>query len=213
MATPEARIKVNVLGRVFEISVKTAESMSYFVDMWHDCGTREGEIYIERSATLFEQVIAFIVDDTYPFPAIYEQELRFYGVPYKRESLYNVEKETLDTLIAHHLETREAAQLFAQKVDNLTVHNKQVEVVIRDLCKMTVTPHPCRRCYGVKGSYRGRSSTCKGCSPYCIVDGCKEKTKNQYCDLHVDRARYCIKKDCLWNKLPNSAYCIEHIVT
>lgn len=51
------------------------------------------EIFVDRSATLFEHVLAYMRDPKYPFPIKYIYELDFYGVAYPK---YNL--DTSDTI-------------------------------------------------------------------------------------------------------------------
>ena len=210
-ATGEERIKVNVLGRVFEVRRQTLQKIPYIADMWHGCETEEGEIYIERSASLFEHVIAFVVDDTYPFPAMYEQELRFYGVPYVAESLYKPDGKLLETWLLDHNETTNALKWLGSGLASLVVHSQKTEIVLSDLCgSVRKTPYSCHRCYGSVESYRGRKSTCKGCEKYCSAKGCQTLSDEQYCKEHLPLYTTCNTKNCIWTRLPNTTLCIYH---
>ena len=211
MDTREKKIKVNVLGKVFEVSIATLEKIPYICDMWHGCGSREGDIEIERSPSLFKHVIALVIDDTYPFPAIYEQELRFYGVPYKQESLYHEDRKILDTLMAQNLQLTESIKWLDQKADRQLVHNKRVDVVLSDLCEMTKGGrYGCLKCFKAYNN-NAYLNVCAKCLPYCSVSECKELTTTQYCDLHLSMCHGCNHKGCIWTRLPNTTVCIMHI--
>lgn len=49
----------------------------------------EDDIFIQRSPMLFKHVLAYIIDDMYPYPVEYYSELDFYGINYDKDKLFH----------------------------------------------------------------------------------------------------------------------------
>jgi len=203
------RVKVNVLGRVFEVSLKTLEKIPYIRDMWEDCGRSEKELYIERSSTLFEHVLALVIDDTYLFPCQYEQELRFYGVAYNKAALYNANHEMIDTFVAHNLKLTELVQQIQSSVVALKKHNQIVNTQLYDLRNAGANDLYCLKCHHMKEKSRIAWSTCEKCVKSCLL--CGNKATHQYCDEHAKTGQFCLVKGCRYSRLPGKETCIDHI--
>ena len=165
--------------------------------MWECCETREGDLYIERAPHLFKHVLAYVIDDTYPFPAQYEQELRFYGVPYKQETLYLAERKVMDELATVH-----------SSLKRVCSYNEVLLVTVRDMAEREMCVRECKRCNSRKDR---TGSLCLKCDAYCVVDHCKTKCPaTQYCSAHFAQGTFCNTKYCSSRRLPSSTGCLVH---
>ncbi len=74
-------IKINVCGKIFETYKETLLKSDYLKHMMADCDD-SSQIFINRSPSVFKHVLAYLIDDAYPYPKIYESELKFYLINY-----------------------------------------------------------------------------------------------------------------------------------
>lgn len=185
------RVKIYLEGKCFDLSRDIAEKIPYIANMYEGTNNKEGDITIKRSARLFKYVLEFVIDDTYLFPAQYEQELRFYCIEYKPENLYYEDTKITD------------------KLTQLCAYNERVDQLLRNLFVAQVFPYTCIRCRCKRG-LQSRQSVCLNCKPFCVITDCSELTQNQYCDKHKNEHLFCNIKACIWFKLKGSQYCIEH---
>lgn len=81
-------IKLNVQGSIFETSKEILLQSSFFENLFNDCEIPE-ILFINRSAKLFEHVLAFLTDNRYPYPIKYAYELDYYLIPFDKNNLYN----------------------------------------------------------------------------------------------------------------------------
>lgn len=73
--------KINVSGKIYEIKHKTLIKIPYFHEF---IGSNEKECFIERSAMIFDHVLAYVIYPIHPYPSKYFYELDFYGLIYER---------------------------------------------------------------------------------------------------------------------------------
>ena len=84
-------ITINVCGKIFKTDLETITKSELFKNMIDDVGAPTEEIFINRSPALFEHVLAYLIDQQYPFPLKYEAELKYYLIDYDRAKLYDEE--------------------------------------------------------------------------------------------------------------------------
>jgi len=77
-------VTLNLQGKRFKTTYDTVVKIPFFKDIIDDCGKPAGELFVNRSAHVFKHVLAYVVDDTYPFPHQYAQELNFYRIPFNK---------------------------------------------------------------------------------------------------------------------------------
>jgi hypothetical protein len=80
-------IKLNLLGTFFEIPKEILIKAEFFANMLGDIEYDGTQIIINRSPKLFNHVLAYLIDDKYPYPEKYVNELNYYLVNYGE--LYN----------------------------------------------------------------------------------------------------------------------------
>jgi len=85
----DSHIKLSLCGRIFEVERSILLESELFRNMLTDCPTDNSVIRINRSARIFEHVLAYLIDRSYPYPKKYESELQYYLVPYKSFGLYD----------------------------------------------------------------------------------------------------------------------------
>ena len=71
-------IKLNLCGRIFEVEKNILMGSDLFKTMLADCPTDDSVIRISRSAHIFEHVLAYLIDSSYPYPREYANELQYY---------------------------------------------------------------------------------------------------------------------------------------
>ena len=87
-------IKLNLSGRIFETTKENVLKIPYFNNMIIDCDNNNIDtIFVNRSGSLFKHVLAYVIDDTYPYPLIYFNELDYYGIIYDKNKLYDCDKQ------------------------------------------------------------------------------------------------------------------------
>lgn len=169
------RVKIYLEGKCFDLSRDIVEKIPYIANMYEGTNNKEGDITIKRSARLFKYVIEFVIDDTYLFPAQYEQELRFYCIEYKPENLYYEDTKIMD------------------KLTQLCAYNERADHLFKELFSTQRWPYACKRCLS-KEAKDTRSNVCNNCRPYCSIKNCNELTEYQYCHNTIVFMASVIKK-------------------
>ena len=188
------RITLNVGGRRFETTRATLARIPYVHDMLEDVGGGDPEeIFINRSSTNFEQVLAFVLDPLHPYPLALLYELKFYGVAYEEAQLFDAEAPQR-ALSAQLTELQAAMPLLYNGLEN--VHFCVVNLRYRSCCKCSMAPRP-------------GQLICEGCSPFCMSRKCKNKSTRNLCDEHRPQYTWvCDTKGC-----PNTGpdrFCFVH---
>ncbi len=186
-----SNIKVNVMGREFEVPKKILLAIPYFSDMIHDCND-DKMIFVGRSSKLFEEVLQYVVDKSHPYPAKYEYELKFYGVEYNVIELYAAQKAIND------------------KINNLYDLNKKFENALINIGHdMVKRQFDCIKT-GCTIAPRDHRLKCDSCINKCAYNSCKATThKTNYCDKHM-LTRFCNYYKCNNLHLPDESLCFEH---
>jgi hypothetical protein len=184
------RIKVNVLGRIFDVSKETLYKIPYFVNGMTDSDIKD-EIYVERSPTLFEHVLSYVIDNNYAFPAEHFNELDFYDVKYNTSKFHDsASKKDLHTL--------------ATKID-------WVDEGIRDILQFTGRGNKGCLKKGCGGNASKFATSCRNHEDICLYRACNYPTDKQYCITHKDLVRQCIEKDCIFDRANIGGYlCFYH---
>lgn len=88
----EKRIKLNIGGKHFETTQDTLTTNSgYFramIERWNSNKDENGEIFINRSGSIFKHVLRLMLDPEYNYPNKYISELDFYQI-----TIYNNNNE------------------------------------------------------------------------------------------------------------------------
>lgn len=180
-------------------------------------------ISINRSSLIFDHVIAYIIDDKYPYPLKYFTELDYYDINYDKSKLYYPHKNTYDKL--------ELLSKNVTEVNNLLVKTYELENKIYDLESKieTITAHIY---YDLKNSGKCNYQECSNISGYdlfCIEHktvfknrcGFKSPTNEtyctnitndnvKYCTNHSERSKFCDNKYCRKLRIIDSKFCIIH---
>jgi hypothetical protein len=77
-------ITINLQGKSFETSRQTLYQIPYFKDLSVDLD-KSTVFYMDRSAHIFKHILAWAVDNNYPFPYKYINEADFYNI--KRQNI------------------------------------------------------------------------------------------------------------------------------
>lgn len=81
-------VKVNVGGTIFETTKDTLCRAPLFKNLFDDVND-ESVIFINRSAKLFTHVLALLIDNAYPYPKKYKNELDYYLIEYNDDSFHD----------------------------------------------------------------------------------------------------------------------------
>ncbi len=204
----ESRIKLNVMGRLFEIPLSIIQKIPYFNAMLENCDINcipHETIFVARSSTVFDHVLSFVVDPLYPFPIEYAYELDFYDVKYDASKLYQphiILANKLNKIIqsTNHLEI---------KVDCLLIQNEWFESGIKSIRNVQIyNKYICSKC---NNSNCKGSITCYKCSKFCVEYDCKKLSDVNYCLDHVTKGLFCNTKRCAGVRIKGEVHCCTHI--
>jgi hypothetical protein len=140
-------ITLDVQGQIFKTDITTINKLSYFKNMFEDCGgpSIEGNpsdiVFVNRPAHIFKHVISLITDDTYPYPEKYKFELDFYGYDITNVNFYNENKEVLKRVEELENKCKKLKLCAEDECDNVILHNDIY-------CKECENKNfECKRCY------------------------------------------------------------------
>lgn len=75
----EPIITLNVTGTLFQTYASTLRKSECFKNMFDDTTIDYTQpLFINRSAKIFEHVLAYLIDDHYPYPKKYVYELDYF---------------------------------------------------------------------------------------------------------------------------------------
>lgn len=160
-------IVVNVSGRRYEILKEVLLRSQMFSGLIEDC-TVDGEIYVARSAKLFEYVYAFMVSSDYPYPKKYSAELKYYLIDYVAGNLYDPD--------AVNLRNEKEICKLKTAVDDLSEQ-------LADLKRMSAHQAP-------PGYELGESCKYMDCTSACMLPVC-EYHRGRCCHSYGDYACDC----------------------
>lgn len=82
-------IKLDLCGRMFNVNSDILSNSELFANLLQDSEYDGFPIVMNRSSMLFEHVLAYMIDSTYPYPSKYKSELDYYGIKYQLYKLYD----------------------------------------------------------------------------------------------------------------------------
>lgn len=170
-------IRLNVGGKIFEVSIDTLKPSKYFTSYIERWMKDDSPIFIDRSWVLFDHVLSFLRNPDYPYPLelleALNEEFIFYG-------------------IGISLETPQ----FIQKCGQCNSDNRQCVTCKMVLCKLCeIVCSACKKCYCTKcmnlpsknsvGILRDIfiCSCGRNCCPSCIIK-CVRCSKNRCGNCH-----------------------------
>lgn len=188
------RIRVNVSGRVFELTQEAFTALPLLANAPRVEGE---ELFIARSPLVFEHVLALVLDPLHPFPAAYAYELDYWGVEYDFARL----QDPLGLLL-HDV------SLLNEKVAMLRLGEIAFPLpTVKTRCLKHVA----------HGKLCGNDATTF--EPWCVTHRtlCCEtlcvtfraKGSNQ-CIEHRERSAYCFVDRCTVRRIDHSLYCPYH---
>ena len=182
----EGIVKVNLMGRIFELPPFIVKQIPFLVDAITDCVSTD-VLRIHRSPLVFDHILSFLLDRMYPYPSELEYELKFYCIEYKPEELKH------DRII--------------HKLDRLEQSTRQI------MGQMTIRRYLCVK-EGCSKNASPDRDRCKYHWDNCYHTDCMEITKEyNYCDKHKKPNIGCIEKYCTFSALRNTEYCLAHITS
>lgn len=160
--------KVNVLGKIYHIKCDILMKIPYFVKRINDINHGENslmnssvDIFVERSSLLFEQILAYVMNDEYPIDCY--DELDYYGIIYKR---YNLNKTDL-CLVKNSMkiETDKILSKLGYMNDDITKIHEKLDNIERPGHKKPCTNAECDKYIEDEGNtnYCDDHSECKRC--------------------------------------------------
>lgn len=202
--------EVKLIGKTYQIDKNILIKIPIF-KTWFECIPNVKTITINRSSLLFDHVLAYVIDDTYPYPLKYSHELDNYEIIYDRDKLYDphkYSKDKLELLVTHIEEINELSKKIYEletKIENISgniyQHVSFDHVCYHENCKFSSNDnlfcnyhkdkfiHTC--CFNYNGIY------------------CNNLTDNNYCLEHFD-GQLCNNKNCGNFKIRNNEFCFIH---
>jgi len=172
--------KVNMLGKIYHIKRDILMKIPYFIKRINDINNSSVEIFVERSPLLFDQILAYLMDNNYPLE--YYSELDYYGITYNRYRLSktdlclakdSIERET-DKILSNLRDMYEDVTKIHTKLDEIktgdTIEKKQCE------CSMCGDHFDVDENYS--GNYCNNHSECRYCDSYA------HRHNNYLCNMH-----------------------------
>lgn len=203
-----------------DVTKETINKIPYFRDMLSDCGYVDKAINVDRPSKTFKHVLAYIIDDLYPYPAKYSHELDFYGIEYNKDKLYNPNKGLLER-IEKLGETNK--ELF-ERIEKLEETNEEllerIEELEEDIKSKDIL------CLVCGNKHIANSLFCKTHKNYCAYykDGkhhygvykeegyCTNGSYGyNYCNnKHLNKNKLCDEGGCRKDRCEGDRYCIRH---
>jgi hypothetical protein len=155
-------------------------------------------IPINRSSMLFDHVLAYIIDDTYPYPIQYFTELDYYLIQYDKSKLYDPYKDI-------SLELNKVKEL-CNRIENINMNNVADKKCLYR-CDNNKT-HDYKYCPFSSNNFIA--------SCIFIVNGklCDNTLNNhktrKYCDEHLKIGPLCNLKYCDNIRVKDTDYCYMH---
>ena len=147
--------KVNVLGRIYYLKREILEKIPYFVKIINKVGNSSVEIFVERSPSLFENVITYVTNNGHPVECL--DELDFYEITYNRYKLINnktdlcaakdsIERET-DKILSNLRDMYEDITKIHTKLDEIKQPNSNIKTCKYSECTNYVQGEDTNYCY------------------------------------------------------------------
>ena len=209
--------EVKLIGKTYEIDKNILMKIPFLRTMLEDFPDNKSKIIsINRSSLLFDHVIAYIIDDTYPYPLKYFTELDYYDIIYDETKLYNPHKNSNDKL--------ELLSKTITEINDLTtkicVLENKIENITENILHNVILVRPCN--YPNCNIITGKDICCKEHRKLFINKcGYKDPDNKQYCNsvadenskycvVHLEYGSFCNNKSCRNIKIKNSKFCFMH---
>jgi len=209
--------EVKLISKTYEIDKTILMKIPIIKMMLDDFPDNKSKILtINRSSLLFDHVIAYIIDDTYPYPLKYFTELDYYDIIYDKSKLYDPHKYTYDKLELLSKNITEINNLVV-KIYNLDIN---IENINQNIHRYVILNQQCHHlsCKAVTGSNLFCTEHRK-----LFVNKCayKDPEDNKLCGNIVDeKSKYCINhsqygvlcnsKNCRNFRFKNTKTCFIH---
>ena len=194
----EGLIELNVSGRKFVVHIDTLNKIPYFHNAIKDFNMDLfSAIFVNRSPMLFDHVLAFVIDNKYPYPVEYFSELDYYDIQYDKDKLYSSDKVLKEQIC----ELKNKFNVMGNCVNSIYQFNADLKS---------------NKCAGKNCIYDRlpyelycKSSSCL--QQNCFTKNCNRHSKNKYCDDHVMTGKRCNNKKCINPRMIDDIYCYMHI--
>ena len=210
--------EVKLIGKTYEINKDILVKIPIIKTMLKDFSDNKSKVIsINRSSLLFDHVIAYVIDDTYPYPLKYFNELDYYDIIYDKSKLYDPHKNSNDKLELLSKNIIEINDLTVKiydlenKIENITI-NTYNDVTNEHECNYfecsAMIVSPTFYCDNHKDLFMTK------CSYRNPIDKklCPKDTddKSKYCLDHIKVGKFCNKKNCDNIRRKNSEICFNH---
>lgn len=216
--------EVKLIGKTYEIDKDILIKIPFFKTMIHDFSENKSKVIsVKRSSLLFDHVIAYIIDDTYPYPLKYFNELDFYDIVYDKSKLYNPHKNSNDKLESLSKNTTEIHNLLVKSYE-LTNKIYELDSKIENITGNITYDNM----YNKKCTYPN-CDYISGYDKFCIEHkklfedkcGYKDPKSNKFCIHYThEKSKYCLEcseygnfcneKYCRKAKINKSKFCVIH---
>jgi len=122
--------KVNVLGKIYYLKREILMKIPYFVDIINEMNNSSIEIFVDRSPALFEQILAYVMDNNSPIDYS-SSEFKFYGIKYNWNysrtdtKLIKDKVDKIDTIEIRLNSIAENIDKINEKLDNINPNDKK----------------------------------------------------------------------------------------
>ncbi len=165
--------KVNMLGKIYHIQTDILMKIPYFVKIINAISNSTVEIFVERSPLLFDNILAYVVNNKHPIDCY--DELDFYGIIYKRYHLNDktdlclskdsIERET-DKILSRLGDMYDDITKIHTKLDDINQPNDKKTCKFSECEKYVISEDSaycydhgeCTRCY--EDATRGNNFLC-----------------------------------------------------
>ena len=209
--------ELKLIGKTYEIDKSILIKIPIIKMMLEDFSDNKSKIIsINRSSLLFDHVISYIIDDTYPYPLKYFNELDYYDIIYDKTKLYDPHKNTYDKLKLLSKQTTKINNL-VDKIYDLDIKIKNINENIHQCVVFNQQCHHLH-CKVVTGSIIFCADHRKLFTNKCayknpvnnkLCDNIVDE-KSKYCTYHSEFSRFCNNKNCRNFRIENTKVCYLH---
>lgn len=185
MTESATRIVLNISGTRFEVTPQTLAKLPTLANsLWQN----GDELFVQRSPLVFEEVLAFVLDEKHPFPACYAYELDYYGIVYDSRKLEDSMMEKLRQIEYKLILLRSAIW-----------HNGRYNSgtwCLKNGCKIMV--------YG--------TAYCDQHKDQCVIDSCTSCRQGNAvtCAIHGSPPVHCPVDGCVFRCCVGQNFCANH---
>ncbi len=157
--------KVNMLGKIYHLKTDLLMKIPYFAKRINDINNSSVDIFVDRSPVLFDNVLAYIMDDTYP---IDYRELDFYGIKYNQYRIVSSDIHKIKNQLDDDMYT------IKKEIGNIITKLDEISSVEKTFCKVSY----CKKYIDEDREYCYDHGECNRCYDHA------NRSDDFLCDIH-----------------------------